>query len=98
MLSMMKKNLFLVLLYLMCNAALAQATFMPGYLIRSAGDSIDGDIKIDMKKIGECYTAMKYKGDRGNTDEYKPDEIKGYGFKDYDFISYNFNGQPYFFR
>lgn len=94
----MKRLSCFILIFAACGLTFSQNTFVPGYLIRLTGDSIEGDIKINPKKIFENYTKVVYKGDRGTQETYKSDEIKGYGYKDNHFISYKLNEELMFFK
>jgi hypothetical protein len=94
----MKKVAFIVSTFIAFGWAHSQNIFVPGYLIRLTGDSIEGDIKINPKKIFENYTKVVYKGDRGTQETYKSDEVKGYVYKDNHFVSYKLNDEQMFFK
>ncbi len=94
----MKKPFFIILIYFTFNLSFSQGSFVPGYLIRLAGDTIEGEIKINPKKMHEVYTKLIYKGDRGTQETYKPDEVKGYGFKDNNFVTNKLNEEFFFYK
>lgn len=93
----MKKTLFVFALLILAQIGYSQITTVPGYIIRSTGDTIEGDIKINPKKNFEYYTKVSYK-DAQNNKNYKPDDINGYGFKDNHFIYNKLNEEPYFYK
>lgn len=94
----MKKSFIILCTVILSFCAVSQNTFVPGYLIRLTGDSIEGEIKVNPKKTFENYTKLVYKGDRGTQETYKSDEVKGYGYKDNHFISYKLNDDQMFFK
>ncbi len=93
----MKKQFITLVLILLISVSFSQITTVPGYIIRSTGDTIEGDIKINPKKNFEYYTKVSYK-DAQNNKVYKPDDINGYGFKDNNFISNKLNEEPFFYK
>ena len=92
----MKKQILIFFLLIISITISAQADFRPGYVIKSVGDTIIGEIdyRSDLR-MGEICTFRKNKNEK--TIEFLPEDIYGFRFIDSKyFISKKVNLKTYF--
>jgi hypothetical protein len=94
----MKKSAFTLLLILTFGIAMSQITFVKGYMINMAGDTLKGEIKTNPKKEFDSYNKVFFKDESGVQKNYKPDKVKGYGFDNKHFIASQYEGEPMFYK
>lgn len=84
----MRRKLFPVLAAcLICSAAVAQGTFVKGYIINLKGDTVKGELKHNPKKEIDLYSKVMLKLSEQDKKFYKPDKIKGYNLNGKVFVS-----------
>ncbi len=88
-----------ILFPLLWNSAFSQVpSLVQGYLIRSTGDTLEGEVKVNPKKNFENFTKVIFKDDQNGQKTYKPGDIKGYGFKGNNFITSKFAEELWFYK
>jgi hypothetical protein len=79
-------------------AALAQFTFVKGYVVTDKGDTLRGEVKVNPKKEHEGYQRVTFKDASGAQKNYKPAKTKGYGFENNHFISWGKEEEALFYK
>lgn len=78
--------------------AMAQATFTPGYVITTKGDTIKGEIKHNPKKQHDLFTKVTVKLAENQNKTLKADKVKMFAFGTSTFISTMIDGEPAFLK
>jgi hypothetical protein len=94
----MKKLVLTSVLFLSFSLTFSQITFVKGYIVSMAGDTLKGEVKINPKKEIDNYNKAYFKDASGVQKNYKPDKVKGYGFEGKHFIASKFEGEPTFYK
>lgn len=94
----MKNSLLIALICIFSLPAIAQITFVKGYVLTETGDTIKGEVKINPKKEQDNYSKVFFKDATGTQKNYKPNKLKGYGFENQHFISMDYEGEPKFYK
>ena len=77
----------------------AQVKFFKGYVVLLNGDTLNGEIKKNLKKEFDNFTRASFrKSEGGELKTYRPDKIKEYGVDGVIFVSRNIEGEQVFVK
>ena len=81
------------------SRAIAQVKYFQGYVIMLNGDSLKGEIKMNMKREFENYTKASYRKKEGSEiKSFSPAKIKEYCVDGTTFVSRNVDGEQVFVK
>ena len=93
----MKKIVF-VALGLLGFFAQAQTIYEKGYLVNEKGDTIKGDVKLNLKKEFEVYSKVAFRDEKGIQKTHKPEKVSAYGFKDRNFVKMDYGNELLYYE
>ncbi|HSH68064.1 MAG TPA: hypothetical protein VLB84_20195 [Bacteroidia bacterium] len=77
----------------------AQVKYFKGYVVLLNGDTLNGEIKKNLRREYDNYTKASFrKADKGEQKTYRPDKIKEYVVDGVTFVSRNVDGEQMFVK
>jgi hypothetical protein len=84
----MKRSVFSIFAALLVPASFfSQQTFVPGYIVQPAGDTLKGEVKVNEKKPLEPYAKVTFRDASGVQKILKPAKLPAYGMGEKHFIA-----------
>jgi hypothetical protein len=80
-----------------CARLHAQVIFDKGYIINTKGDTVRGDVKLNISDTSEYYDKAVFKDEKGQKN-YLPEKIRGYGVGKRNFTSIKLRGETSFYE
>jgi hypothetical protein len=75
----------------------AQVVFEKGYVINTKGDTVRGDVKLNISDTAEYFDKVVFKDEKGQKN-YLPEKIKAYGVGRRNFVSIKLHGETGFYE
>lgn len=92
------KYLAIAAITLLAFFSKAQTVYERGYLVGEKGDTIRGDVKLNLKKEFEVYTKVAFRDERGIQKNYKAEKVKAYGFKERNFVKMEYGSELMYYE